>query len=68
MTLSEKTVSAYLHLDYQNYEQYFVVLDSDAKPVVSHVIYWQHPPCYNEVTDILDVEKVVDEEDILTSY
>lgn len=67
-SVGEKGASIYIQLDYAEYEQYHIVLDANGKPVVSHVIWWQHPVyCCNEVFNIF-TQKSVDEEDIYTSY
>ena len=63
----EKSASIYIQLDYDEYEQYHIVLDANGKPVVSHVIWWQDFCCANDVFNIF-TEESVDEEDIDTSY
>ena len=54
-------------LDMTLEERYAMVPTADGRLAVSHVIWWQHPYCYNDVFNIF-TEESVDEEDIPTTY
>ena len=64
----EKCVSLYFQLDYQEYEQYFVVPTKEDRLAVSHVIWWQNECCANEILDIFTGETYDDDEVIYTNY
>ena len=67
LTLSDDCISLYNHIEYNDYEDYYVVPTADGRLAVSHVIWWQDPYCANDVFNIF-TEKSVDEGDILTTY
>lgn len=67
LTMKDGCISLCNFLMCNDYEDYYVVPTADGHLAVSHVIWWQHPYCYNDVLNIF-TEKSVDEEDILTSY
>ena len=52
VSCGESCVSLYFQLDYDEYEQYFVVPTNDGKLAVSHVIEWQNEACANETLNI----------------
>ena len=64
----EKCVSLYFQLDYNEYEQYFVIPTGDGKLAVSHVIWWQNEVCANEILNIFTGETYDDDDVILTTY
>lgn len=64
----EKCVSLYFQLDYNEYEQYFVVPTGDGKLAVSHVIWWQNEVCANEILNIFTGERYDDDDAIYTNY
>ena len=67
LTLGDDCISLYNYIEYNNYEDYYVVPTADGRLAVSHVIWWQDPFCANDVFNIF-TEKSVDEGDILTTY
>ena len=67
LTLEDGYISLYNYLMGNDYEAYHVVPTADGRLAVSHVIWWQHPYCYNDVFNIF-TEESVDEEDIPTTY
>lgn len=64
----EKCVSLYFQLDYNEYEEYFVVPTADGRLVVSHVIWWQNEVCANEILNIFTGETYDDDDVIFTNY
>ena len=64
----EKCISLYFQLDYNDYEQYFVVPTNDGRLAVSHVIWWQNEVCANEILNIFTGETYDDDDVILTTY
>ena len=64
----EKCVSLYFQLDYNEYEQYFVIPTGDGKLAVSHVIWWQNEVCVNEILNIFTGERYDDDDSIYTNY
>ena len=64
----EKCVSLYFQLDYNEYEEYFVVPTGDGKLAVSHVIWWQNEVCANEILNIFTGETYDDDDAIYTNY
>lgn len=64
----EKCVSLYFQLDYNDYEQYFVVPTKDGRLAVSHVIWWQNEVCANEILNIFTGETYDDDDVIYTFY
>lgn len=66
LTQQEEYISLYMSLGYSDYETYHIVSDGNGKLAVSHVIWWQHLFCFNQLLDIFSL-KSVEEEDILTS-
>ncbi len=64
----ESCVSLYFQLDYDEYEQYFVVTTNDGKLAVSHVIEWQNEACANETLNIFTGETYDDDDVIYTNY
>ena len=64
----EKSVSLYFQLDYNEYEQYFVVPTDDGKLAVSHVIWWQNEVCANEILNIFTGETYDNDDIIYTNY
>lgn len=64
----EKYVSLYFQLDYNEYEQYFVVPTKDGRLAVSHVIWWQNEVCANEILNIFTGETYDDDDVIYTYY
>lgn len=64
----EKRISLYFQLDYNEYEQYFVVPTNDGRLAVSHVIWWQNEICANEILNIFTGETYDDDDVILTTY
>ena len=63
----EKYVSLYFQLDYNEYEQYFVVPTGDDKLAVSHVIWWQNEVCANEILNIFTGE-TYDDDDVIYKF
>lgn len=61
-------VSLYFQLDYNEYENYFVVPTGNGRLAVSHVIWWQNEKCANEILDIFTDETYHDDDLILTNY
>ena len=64
----EKYVSLYFQPDYNEYEQYFVVLTGDDKLAVSHIIWWQNEVCANEILYIFTGETCDNDDAIYTNY
>ena len=64
----EKCVSLYFQLDYNEYEQYFVVPTGGGKLAVSHIIWWQNEVCANEILNIFTGERYDDDDAIYTNY
>ena len=64
----ETCVSLYFQLDYNEYEQYFVIPTGDDKLAVSHVIWWQNEVCANEILNIFTGERYDDDDAIYTNY
>ena len=64
----ENSVSLYFQLDYNEYEQYFVVPTGDGKLDVSYVIWWQNEVCANEILNIFTGETYDDDDTIYTNY
>ena len=64
----EKCVSLYFQLDYNEYEQYFVIPTGDGKLAVSHVIWWQNEVCANEILNIFTGERYDDDDAIYTNH
>lgn len=65
---SEKCVSLYFPLDYNEYEQFFVVPTRNERLAVSHIIYWQNEICANEILNIFTGETYDDDDVIFTNY
>ena len=68
MGSGEKCVSLYFQLDYNEYEQYFVIPTGDGKLAVSYVIWWQNEVCANEILNIFTGETYDDDDAIYTNY
>lgn len=64
----ETCVSLYFQLDYNEYEQYFVIPTGDDKLAVSHVIWWQNEVCANEILNIFTGETYDDDDAVFTNY
>ena len=64
----EKCVSLYFQLDYNEYEQYFVIPTDDGKLAVSYVIWWQNEVCANEILNIFTGKRYDDDDAIYTNY
>ena len=64
----EQCVSLYFQLDYNEYEQYFVIPTGDGKLAVSHVIWWQNEVCANEILNIFTGETCDNDDAIYTNY
>lgn len=64
----EKCVSLYFQLDYNEYEQYFVIPTGDGKLAVSNVIWWQNEVCANEILNIFTGETFDNDDAIYTNY
>lgn len=64
----EKCVFLYFQLDYNDYEEYFVVPTKDGRLAVSHVIWWQNEVCANEILNIFTGETYHDDDAIYTYY
>ncbi len=64
----EKCVSLYFQLDFNEYEQYFVVPTDDGKLAVSYVSWWQNEVCANEILNIFTGETYDKGDAIYTNY
>lgn len=64
----KKCVSLYFQLDYNEYEQYFVIPTGDDKLTVSYVIWWQNEVCANEILNIFTGETYDEDDVIFTNY
>lgn len=67
LTLRDSCISLYNYIEYNDYEDYYVVPTADGGLAVSHVIWGQDPYCANDVFNIF-TEKSVDKGDILTTH
>ena len=63
----EQCVSLYFQLDYNEYEEYFVIPINDGKLAVGNVILWQNEVCANEILNIFTGETYHDAEAIHTA-
>lgn len=56
-------ISIYIHLDFTDYEQYYIIMGNDGHLAMSSVVGWEDM-CANTLTNIFTGENV-DEEDIV---
>ncbi|MDE6073744.1 MAG: hypothetical protein K2F80_04015, partial [Muribaculaceae bacterium] len=68
MGSGEKCVSLHFQLNYNEYEQYFVIPTVDGKLAVSYVIWWQNEVCANEILNIFTGETYDNDDAIYTNY
>lgn len=66
LTLSEKYISLYIPLGFNEYETYHVIIGKDWLLDVSEVIWWQNLYCFKNLINIFTRESV-DKKEILTS-
>lgn len=67
LRLMNDCISLCNYIEYNDYEDYYIVPTADGRLAVSHVIWWQDTCCANDVFNIF-TEESVDEEDIHTTY
>lgn len=63
LSLMNDCISLCNYIEYNDYENYYIVPTADGGLAVSHVILWHDPCCANNV-----LKENADEEDILTAY